>query len=509
MEAVSNVRDDIRPDELHCDVRPRTADTYDDYVGFHRDSELKDLNNMPFPTHKFTQEMTTAGFEFLLEEDQMSKTSAQEMTIRTFSDTHPPVHAVENSDHYSLTSSTRSTFSSALSKIAASSDADSSAKTVSTAPTSMLSCPSGLDGIREVEKGVFAAPKMAMEPKDRLAWDKIQPKLQDTIFNTFQPRRDLDDAISCEFMMGGPSPTRLTPTVFLVCCHELYRKQLRSILKRQKWMRAYKYQCVVIVDTLEDLTLGALANTHSNSQLLVEAFVPSDKTSWCGLKARAQSRIYQEPINFTIGGILLIDSEAFGLTVKHGIDRLIHAYDDSSDHDDDPGVNDSSSPFISFHGTDDSHIPGDSETEKSVSALELQQTAPHVCMNLVNDDSLDKTHLGGERRLFGKSDSPQVKESTIVCGRLDWTLLKFEPPCEVPQSSLVNTLVTPSNDHLETKAFLETSTLTCGEVWINAGLSGPVKGWLVDCPALLHRHGKSFEVLRESDIWFSPKCGFS
>lgn len=274
------------------------------------------------------------------------------MTSNTFSGMASPVRATENSDHCSLRSTTQSTVSSGLSKTSASSDPGSSAMTVSTAPTSIIPCSSDLSDIREVEKGVFAAPKMTIELQDRLAWNKIQPKLQDTIFNTFQPRRDLDDTISCEFMMGGPSPTQLTPTVFLVCCHELYRKQLRSILKRQKWMRAYRYQCVVIVDTLEDLSLDTLGNSPGTNQLLVEAFVPSGKTSWCGLKARAQFGVYKQPINFTIGGILLIDGKAFGLTVKHGIERLISvdaaSGDGSDDDDDEHAVEESSSPFIDF-----------------------------------------------------------------------------------------------------------------------------------------------------------------
>lgn len=201
--------------------------------------------------------------------------------------------------------------------------------------------------------------------------------------------------------MGGPSPTQLTPTVFLVCCHEAYRKQLRAILKRQKWMGEYQYQCVVIVDTLEDLSLGALAIPHGTSQLLVEAFVPSGKTSLCGLKAQAKSRIYQEPVNFTLGGILLIDRETFGLTVRDGIDRLIHAHDHSSDYNDDSRTDDPSSPFIKFQDTGSTQASDTSETEKSVSVSELQKAAPHVCMNLVHDNSPDKTHYGGQQRLLG------------------------------------------------------------------------------------------------------------
>lgn len=49
---------------------------------------------------------------------------------------------------------------------------------------------------------------------------------------------------------------------------------------------------------------------------------------------------------------------------------------------------------------------------------------------------------------------------------------------------------------VEIKSFLNSSSRTGGEVWINAGSSGLVKGWLVDCPALLHRHGKTIRLLQ-------------
>lgn len=241
---------------------------------------------------------------------------------------------------------------------------------------------------------MFAAPTMTMEPQDQLAWDKIQPKLQDTIFNTFRPRKDLDGTISCEFIMGGPSPTKLTPTVFLVCCHELHRKQLRSILKRQKWMRAYKYQCVVIVDTLQDLSLSSSENTDEATQLLIKAFVPSGHTSWCGLKARAHSGVDQQPITFTIGGILLLDGEAFALTVKHGIERLISvdAASSNDSDDDDYDIEESSSPFINFQDAGSIQTQDHEETEKRTS----------VSLRVAND-GFAELHQSLRQRRTGKT----------------------------------------------------------------------------------------------------------
>lgn len=515
MEAVNVVQDDVRPDESHTKIRSWMAGTYDGAQGFHHDNELNELSNLQVPTNRFTQESTTTGPAYPLLLERKPKDNPREATSKTCGDMKPEVRVPESSDHSSLRSSIQPAVSSTLSTATPISDVDSSAKTVSSAPTSIPSCSSGLSDIREVEKGVFAAPTMTMKLQDRLAWDKIQPKLQDTISNTFRPQKDMDDTISCEFMMGGPSPTELKPTIFLVCCHKLYRKQLRKILKKQKWMTAYEYQFVVLVDAVENLSPDYLENIHGTNQILVEAFVPSGKTSWSGLKARARSLVHQEPINFTIGGILLIDGEAFGLTIKHGIESLIPVDDACSDpdndDDDDSAAEDSYSPFIIFQDAGSNQAQGHAETDRREPVFGSRTTALHSCPSLVDNTAPGKTpQCGSEWRHFGQSHAPNVVGSTISCGRLDWSLVKFEPRCEVSHSSLANTLVTPINGHLETTGFLNRSIMTGGEVWINAGLTGPVKGWLVDSPALFHRHGKYFEVFQvipdqPLGAWISPE----
>lgn len=501
MEAVNVVQDDVRPDESHSKIHSWIAGTCNEPQGLHHDNELKELSNLRVPTNRFTQESTTAGPAYPLALDRTPKDNPREATGKAFGDMKPPVRVPENSDHSSLRSSIQPAVSSTLSTATPISNVDSSAKTVSSAPTSIPSCSSGLSDIREVEKGVFAAPTMTMKLQDRLAWDKIQPKLQDTIFNTFRPQKNMDDTISCEFMMGGPSPTELKPTIFLVCCHKLCRKQLRKILKKQKWMTAYEYQFVVLVDAVENLSPDYLENIHGTSQILVEVFVPSGKTSWSGLKAQAQSLVHQEPINFTIGGILLIDGEAFGLTTKHGIETLMAVDDASSDPDNDDdydsAAEDSYSPFITFQDAGSIRTQGHAETERPDPVSGSRTTGPHHKACLVDNTAPGRTpQCGSEWRHLGQSHAPNVVGSTISCGRLDWSLVKFDPRYGVSHSSLVNTLVTPINGHLETTSFLNRSAMTGGEVWINAGLTGPVKGWLVDSPALFHRHGKYFEVFQ-------------
>lgn len=504
MEALNVAQNDVPPDESHHNPHCVVPNARDGSQVFHHASELVELTTLCVPTHSFTKEPTIPGAKSPLSQDQTTRHDSQSMTTDSFSDLDLPILEPANSVHASLGSSIQTTVSSALPETAPSSGSRSTIKTVSSAATSVLSSPSAISDVQELEKGLFADPKMMKKPEDRLAWKKIQPKLKHTIDNIIKVKKNLDPTYSCEFMMGGPSPTQLKPMIILTCCHKEYQTQLKEILEKQKWMASYKYQWHVLVDSFVDLSLGDLDKEHGTSRLLVEAFVPSDKPSWCGLKARAQSRAHQEPARFTIGGILLIDGVAFGLTVKHGIERLIHinaaSSDDSNgdDDDDQSATEKSSSPFITTHEGGLVQVQDYSEAEKRALVLGPTTTAPRVYTSITDNNSPEKTQNGSEWHIFGQSNAPDISGSTIICGRLDWSLVKFELQlgCNLSHSSLANTLVTPINDIFETKCFLNTSDMTGGEVWINAGSTGPVKGWLVDCPALLHRHGKSFEVFQ-------------
>ncbi|KAL1882865.1 hypothetical protein Daus18300_000503 [Diaporthe australafricana] len=386
--------------------------------------------------------------------------------------------------------------------------------TVSSAPTTTSSSSSGAPASLELEKGIFAAPRLALEPKDRSAWDKLQPRLQDTINNTLKIQQGLESTISCEFMMGGPGPNQLKPTVFLVCCHEAYRKQLRAILKRQKWMREYGYQCVVIVDAIWKPSLGSLDDIPDLLSIPVQAYLPNNKSTLCGLQAQARSRPNDAPVKFTIGGVLLIDNKACGLTVGHVAEKLIPPQDgnnddgdiddvDGDDDDDDDDDNDesamghgSSSPFIKFEDADSVGMTGLSSPKEDLSVAQPQDEASRDESTPLPNSESGQIQSEHDWHQFGYFDASTTARSTVSCSRLDWSLVSLDPGLETVHRPLINTLEMPTGDRIFINNFLEKSAIKGCEVWIYAGSKGLVRGWLLDSAALLHQDGKTFPVLQ-------------
>lgn len=473
----------------------------------HRSVELEELSELHVPTHEFRQRSEAPDPGCRHSPHITSPEDSHHTMIETTVHQDDSIINAPNLDRSSLESPTEATISTSSASLSPSSGGASIGMTVSSAPTSMSSGSSEITGVNtlELEKGVFAAPKLALEPKDRWAWDKIQPRLQHTIDNTLQTRQGFESTISCEFMMGGSSPKLLKPTIFLVCCHETYRKQLRTIMKRQKWMREYGYQCVVIVDAFEELSYGNMHDTPDTGLIHIQASLQTRKISLCGLQARAQTRSHDTPVKFTIGGILLIDYRAVGLTVGHAVEKLILSQDcisdDENDDDDSFSITDDSSPFIGFEEEDLVKISGFSKAGNSAPSLELQGTASCENPTTVRDRGSSQQTEAGRWGHLGHFHAATARRSTVGRSRLDWSLVNIDSRLPTFDGPLINTLDLPTGDSIRINKFLQTSDIIGGEVWINAGSTGVIRGWLMDSPVLFHQYGKTFQVLQViSDI---------
>jgi hypothetical protein len=107
--------------------------------------------------------------------------------------------------------------------------------------------------VYEVQKGIFVAPKSGIRGEDLENWSVIRPRLDDTLRHLFKTVKGLDPAMSLEFMLAGPSKSQLRPSIIIVCCSSAYLKQLKKILRSQKWIGGYGYPCMVLVDPLKKL----------------------------------------------------------------------------------------------------------------------------------------------------------------------------------------------------------------------------------------------------------------
>jgi hypothetical protein len=295
-------------------------------------------------------------------------------------------------------------------------------------------------------------------------------------------------------MMGGPSSKQLKPTVFLVCCHEVYRKQLKTILKRQKWIRQYDYQWVVIVDAFEELSSGSVEVTPDTEPIRVYASLSSKRTSLCGVRALAEAWEHDgmvKLVTFTIGGILLIDNREFGLTVGHVIEKVMFLQDSRSNADDEEDSD--SSPFMTFEEEDDVKMTGHSSTESLAPVLEDVAGDDESSVVLDFDPSEEDGWVWDD---LGHFHASTLSRSTMGRKQLDWSLVSLDPELETFQRPLINTLEIPTGGRVSINEFLQKPAIVGSNIWINAGSTGMVKGWLMDSLMVFHQHGKTFPVLQ-------------
>lgn len=300
-------------------------------------------------------------------------------------------------------------------------------------------------------------------------------------------------------------------------------------MKKQEWLREYGYQCVVTVDEFKGLSSGSVDVTPGTDLITIQASSLSTIISLCGLQARARAPTHGEFVRFTIGGILLIDNKAFGLTVRHVLEahntpqygaidddasdspgadghhtppESPESFHDESDHDaqsdsEDPYDSEDesdSSPFITSEKEPSIQRQNISSSEEHASALVLLEVSDHFELHL--EDNSDSNHASGlNLRNFGHFIT-STSLSTARQKQLDWSLIKLTPELEDLHQPLTNTYETPSDNRVSINKFLQRSTRTSGEVWINCGTTGIVKGWLMALPVLLHQGGKTLQALQ-------------
>lgn len=388
------------------------------------------------------------------------------------------------------------------------------ASTSQTVPTPLPSTDSSTSNLKSgndscgvvllLSKGVYAAPEATMDPQHLEAWVQIRIRLANTLRNTFRPRDGSDSTLAMEFMMAGLAPSSLKPSVVLVCCSPDSQKQLKKILKTQKWLSEYEYHFLVIVDRVWELS-GDDEEVGDGSS--VEAWNVADTSSLSGIAAR--SRSYSgSATTFTIGGVITVNGSLYGLTAGHVFRREAHDSgfesespeggstsdldrgfegcdaDDTEDDDDD-------SPFVSFtvatrEGPSHSRTEGEGHAQTPTTPWKNpdQQIIPPRALGVMNLGH--PSVIGSFYQPFGVSGH-----------HLDWALINLQDPypsewrrnvLSLPGSLAKVTISGTVND-----AELQDPKLR-REVWINSGMSGLVRGRLLHSPTSLLLRGNLCEA---------------
>jgi hypothetical protein len=346
-----------------------------------------------------------------------------------------------------------------------------------------------------------------MAQKDREAWPRIKSRLEDTILNLYRPKPGVDSTLSIEFMMAGPSPSGLKPSVIIGCGNTQCQRKLKKIIKTQEWITEHDYHFIVIVDPTRKLSGG---DSNSVTMPLVKAWSRTSN-SLCGALAHSRSKD-GETINFTIGGVITVDEAVYALTVGHvfGQDNIDSGVgseaseeelnagrnNDSQDSDSEDG-NDNGSPFVDFTpdpGTSEwdaapkSYIPRSSgESLKSWSTdIDTEDRALHI--------QVDGAGVGEDQVVVGSLHAPlhPLAQST-----LDWALIRMDihrlpswnrNEFRLPGSLSEQVIVGSVSD-----ADLYDSDAS-PEIWVKCGVSGLKKGRILTNPASLFLQGRFCEA---------------
>lgn len=345
--------------------------------------------------------------------------------------------------------------------------------------------------VYELQKDAFAAPGLKMDAQHIQLWrSEIKPRLEDTLRHQFRPVKGFDPSLALEFMMAGPCETNFKPTVVIICCNEPHRKQLRKIFKAQRWISDYKYHCMVIVDSLEKYSDGIRRPGPKS----VRARLSDDFPTLCGVLAEFEDSDHLELTSFTLGGIVLIQDRPFGLTVGHILNSNPQGdYSDSENanngvEDDSPNEEEHSveSPFIFIEGSDEvREIDNDDALSDEVPLN--TETQLHSCSELDDPYGINwqpstskVSNWSSIGSLYGlETPSPSqllyLGSDQDTPRKSDWALI------EIPNQKYwhANTYLPPGeNAAALVDSILQESNITQRQVWVNAGASGIMSGFL-------------------------------
>lgn len=374
-------------------------------------------------------------------------------------------------------------------------------------------------GAYQVEKGVFVSPTSKMSEHDLGVWKDIRKRLDDTLKNLFRPEPGLDPSVSLEFMVAGPSKSNLRPSIIIVCCNEPNRKRLKKMLKTQKWIAAYGYFCLVLVNPIEELS----GPENHLACRPYEVWTEQDPATLSGLSAYTKKDDDGPTIRLTIGGTIFVDDELYALTARHPIvafsspgtygngstDSLVDLPSIWDTDDSEP-----TSPFVSFDSAESSD-ESDDDSELSSSSLEIQaMSKKDDHRSAMWEDGAAQTSPGRDQPEAPTLELPAHREiqsakkiGSIVMdlpdcsnarqNRLDWALIRLDEGLDEMSS---NSFQVPGDQKVqyitEASSMQNDCTRTVSEVWINAGVSGMVRGQITQGLTSLHWNGAIFDAER-------------
>jgi hypothetical protein len=336
--------------------------------------------------------------------------------------------------------------------------------------------------VLRLSKNLYISPNMRTDYSAQELWtEHIKDRLNAELWHALRKERCLQ-----EFVMAGSRPDALRASVVITCCGEAAAKRVRKVVKNLKWLRDFDVPCAVVVDAIHLYSQGLQQDRDLTP--IIEAQLPPNPTTLCGGRIRKRPPPDSRGPFCTLGGLILVEGFAFGMTVEHAFhgefegsglriadEDVLESGADSSDDEI------SGSPFVSFDCESN-----DDTSENSFQTQHEPAQLPYVgTTDQGHDDptvySSEEYREGMVYRRIGKALPSIRRDGLRIQYSGDWTLINIDDPsCFFP-----NKIKTP--DQTEPKVIedmVPEGNQVEGHVDVVLVGGGVSSGWLTSSPTL-------------------------
>ncbi|KAL9105714.1 MAG: hypothetical protein Q9227_009154 [Pyrenula ochraceoflavens] len=355
-----------------------------------------------------------------------------------------------------------------------------------------------------VLQGLYISPAMSIDDKVQKVWDQqIKDRLAVLLLHEIHSGTCVQ-----ELMMVGKKPNSLRPTIIISCGDSQTRSSVQKLAKRQKWLRnVLKDNCIMFVAVTASITLSSWLDAskarETSNEYPYAQIAGSSYSTACGLSVRVTCEDRSQR-HCTLGGLLIVNGEIFGLTVGHAFkqDKMHQSIAQEAEDllssevsSEDEGSDSSSLKYFlnTGNGNDESGVADTPPLNSSYGTDSRSSLAPEVPCE---EDNLCTANTG-----------PLTAWShplTVICSTLasndnsipntpyacDWALLRHLPPTLARSHNKVK----PSSS--DPGALIQdiVSGSCQAEVCVIIGISDTVPGYLRSCRGSMFVEGVISEV---------------
>ena len=227
----------------------------------------------------------------------------------------------------------------------------------------------------------FVSEQMPIPESDFQVWQsRIKDPLKKALQRMSKATDDYEAYGVIEFYMAGRNRNKLRPRIIITCCSTARKRELKGILRKLTWLKDTGLKPLLIVDDSFGYRTR-LSPKLKGPRYDVEASFPLHSSSLCGIPARTTLEHHESGLRttaaFTIGGLILVNGQMFGLTTAHsfigawkGLDAASQGDKKLDDH------LDSYNTFDDSDGQSDDSGSETSDTQNSVSFMHEANNTP-------------------------------------------------------------------------------------------------------------------------------------